>query len=86
MNIEGQGYFLPLAQGHLYFKIKTCFSQKSLCHFNQILYVSLYMEMEIYLYDAGHITKMAAMPIYGKIPLRIFFPGINEMISIKFGM
>ena len=23
-------------------------------------------------YDAGHMTKMAAMSIYGKIPLRIF--------------
>ena len=24
------------------------------------------MEVEIYWYDAGHMTKMAAMPIYGK--------------------
>ena len=25
-----------------------------------------YKEMKIYLHDAGHMTKMAAMPIYGK--------------------
>ena len=34
------GYFLTLAQGHLHVKNKTCFSQKPLGHFNQILYLS----------------------------------------------
>ena len=29
-----------MAQGHLHMKLKTCFSQKPLGHFNQILYVS----------------------------------------------
>ena len=29
--------------------------------------------MEIYLNDAGHMTKMAGMPIYGKNPSKIFF-------------
>ena len=28
--------------------------------------------MKIYLRDAGHMTKMAAMPIYGKNPSKIF--------------
>ena len=37
---EGQGHFLTLAQGHLHMKIKTCFSQKHLAVFNQILYVN----------------------------------------------
>ena len=37
---EGQCYFLTLAQGHSCMKIKTCFSQKPLDRFNQILYVS----------------------------------------------
>ena len=31
-----------------------------------------YKEMKIYLHDAGHMTKMAAMPIYGKNPSNIF--------------
>ena len=32
-----------------------------------------YMEMEIYQYAAAHMTKMAAMPIYGKNPSKIFY-------------
>ena len=40
VSIEGQGYFLTLAQDHLHMKIKTGFSHKPLGHFNQILYVS----------------------------------------------
>ena len=31
--------------------------------------------MKIHQYNAGHMTKMAAMPIYGKNTLKIFFPG-----------
>ena len=40
VSIEGQCHFLTLAKGHLHMKIKTCFPQKPLGHFNQILYVS----------------------------------------------
>ena len=40
----------------------------------------------IFLYDAGHMTKMAAMPIYGKNPSKIFFSGTSSPISKKFGM
>ena len=40
MGIQVQAHFLPLAKGHLHMKIKTCFSQKPLGHFNQIVYVS----------------------------------------------
>ena len=29
----------------------------------------MYKEMKIYWHDAGHMAKMAAMPIYGKKPL-----------------
>ena len=42
--------------------------------------------MKIYLHDAGHMTKMAAMPIYSKNPSKIFFPGIGGPISTKLGM
>ena len=45
-----------------------------------------YMEMKSEYYDAGHMTKMAAMPIYGKNPLKIFFPGTSGTISMKLGM
>ena len=42
--------------------------------------------MKICSYDAGHMTKMAAMPIYGNNTSKIFFSGIGGLISIKLGM
>ena len=42
--------------------------------------------MKIYRHDAGHMTKMAAMPIYGKNPSKIFFSGTGGPISMKLGM
>ena len=41
--------------------------------------------MKIYWHDAGHMTKMAAMPIYGKNPSKIF-SGIGGPISMQLGM
>ena len=34
----------------------------------------------------GHITKMAAMPIYGKTPSKIFFEGTAEPIAMELDM
>ena len=34
----------------------------------------------------GHMTKMAATPIYGKNPSKIFFSGTGGPISMKLGM
>ena len=34
----------------------------------------------------GHMTKMAAMPIYGKNPSKIFFSRTGGLISTKLGM
>ena len=31
----------------------------------------MYMKMKICLHDDGHMTKMAAMPIYGKNPSKL---------------
>ena len=42
--------------------------------------------MKIWWHDAGHMTKMAAMPIYGKNPLEIFFSRTGRPISTKLGM
>ena len=36
--------------------------------------------------NSGHMTKMAAMPIYGKNPSKFFFSGTTGLISTKFGM
>ena len=42
--------------------------------------------MKIYQYDAGHMTKVAAMPTYGKNTSKIFFSGTSGPISAKLGM
>ena len=44
--------------------------------------------MKVYMNDPGHMTKMAAMPVYGKIkkPLKIFFSRTRSTMILKFGM
>ena len=42
--------------------------------------------MKIHQDNAGHMTKMAAMPIYAKNTLKIFFPGTIGLILIKLCM
>ena len=37
----------------------------------------------MYINNLGHMTKMAAMPIYGKNPSTIFFSGTGGPISKK---
>ena len=37
----------------------------------------------MYINNLGHLTKMAAMPIYGKNPSKIFFSETNRLISRK---
>ena len=41
--------------------------------------------MKIFKHDPGHMTKMAAMPIYGKNPSKIFFR-TGGPIFTKLGM
>ena len=42
--------------------------------------------MKIHQHFAGHMTKMAAIPIYGKNNLKIFFLGITGQILMKLCM
>ena len=42
--------------------------------------------MKIHQHNAGHMTKMAAMPIYGKNTIKIFFPGTTWLILMKLCM
>ena len=39
--------------------------------------------MKIYTNELGHMTNMAAMPIYGK---KIFFSRTNRPMTLKLGM
>ena len=41
---------------------------------------------KVYINGPGHMTKMAAMPIYGKNPSKIFFSRTGGPIFTKFGM
>ena len=88
MSIEAQGHFLTVAQGHLHMKIKTGFSQIPLGHFepNFVCKLSGTGKMKICQHDDGHMTKMAAMPIYEKLPSKIFFSETGVPISTKLGM
>ena len=45
-----------------------------------------FKEMKIWRHDAGHMTKMATMPIYGKNPSKIFFSRTDGPIFTKPGM
>ena len=40
----------------------------------------------MFINNPGHMTKMAAMPIYNKNPSRIFFSRTGGSISKKLGM
>ena len=40
----------------------------------------------VYINNLGHMTKMAAMPIYGKNPSNIFFSETNKLTSMKLGV
>ena len=40
----------------------------------------------VYINNLGHMTKMAAMPIYGKNPSNIFFSETNTLTSMKLGV
>ena len=42
--------------------------------------------MKIHPHFAGHMHKMAAMPIYGKNTLKIFLPGTTGQILMKLCM
>ena len=45
-----------------------------------------YKEMKIWWHDAGHMTKMAATPIYGKNPSKLFFSWTGRPIFTKLAM
>ena len=68
MNIKGQGHYLTFHKGHFIFKLKFCFSQKLLGYLKpNIMWKLLRVVKEkIYTTDVGHMTKMAATPIYSK--------------------
>ena len=43
------------------------------------------MGMKTCINELGHMTKMAAMPIYGKKTLKIFFSRTNGLMALNMG-
>ena len=43
------------------------------------------MKMKFYWNNNGHITKMAAIPVYGKIHFKILYPGYNDTLYVASG-
>ena len=75
------GAHLPPPRGiiHVYFhNIQTAWPIKAKFYVNG--------GINVYINNLGHMTKMAAMPIYGKNPSKIFFSGAGGLISKKLGM
>ena len=68
-------------------KFKPDFLRNYYAVLNQILHESFQVQgNKIWWHDAGHMTKMAATPIYGKNISKIFFSGTGRPISMKLGM
>ena len=67
MSVKGQGHSLILVKGHSDFKVKTCFLKNSLA-IKTKAHMKAYgrMGMKTYTNELGHMTNMAAMPIYCK--------------------
>ena len=42
--------------------------------------------MKICINELGHLTKMAAMPIYGKKTLKVLFSRTNGLMALKHGV
>ena len=63
MSIQGQGHSLILAQGHS--DMNFFFSETTGPFLPN--FIKKDKEMKINKYEFGHMTNMAAMPIYGKI-------------------
>ena len=63
MRFEGQGHFLTLAEDHL----KLVLSVTTGPFLDKVLMKACRdKEIKIHQHNAGQMTKMAAMPIYGK--------------------
>ena len=77
-----------MSQGHLNIKIKIMVFLETAWLIKLKFYVEPPWEVAFKFYSQylGHMTKMAATPIYGKNPSKIFFSRTGGPISTKLGM
>ena len=85
MSIEGQGHYLTLAQGRVHNKNSNRIFSETFGPFltEFCMKAFRYKEMKICYHNPGHMTEMAATPIYGKNPSKFFFSGTEGPISTK---
>ena len=69
----------------LSFKVRSVQSQVKVGSFRFLRQMAS-LSIKVYINNLGHMTKMAAMPIYGKNPSKIFFSRTGWPISTKLGM
>ena len=86
MSTRGQGSCLTCVQGHsdLYFQTSAA---KPLGPLKPKFHVELLwvLRLKVCSNNLGHVTKMAAMPIYGKTPL-IIFSETRRLMTFKFSI
>ena len=88
MNIKGHGHSVTLVQGHSDSTFSNFFSLET----DGPIESKFHMEppwderMKVCSNGSGHMTNMAAMPIYGKNLKKIFFSGIKRPMTLKVGM
>ena len=70
------------------FTFSNVFSSETAWPIKAKFYVEPHWEggTKVYINGPGHITKMAATPIYGKNPSKIFFSRTGRPIITKLGM
>ena len=88
MNIKGQGVSLTLVQGHSdstfanFFSLETAKPNKAKFHVES----PWDRGTKVCSNSPGHMTNMAALPIYGKNLKKIFFSGTKKPITLTAGM
>ena len=87
MNINGQGHSLTLVQGHSDSTFANFFSLRMARPIEAKFHVEPPWDggRKICSNGPGHLTSMAAMPIYGK-NLKKIFSGTKRLITLKVGM
>ena len=88
MNIKGQGHSLSVVEDHSVSTFSNFFSSKTAKPVEAKLYVEPPWDRETKACSnsLGHMTKMAAMLIYGKKPLKLFFSETKRLMTLKLGM
>ena len=80
MNIKGEGHSLTFVQGHIDSTFAMFFSLEMVKQIEAKLHVEPPWD------SPGHMTNMAAMPIYGKNLKKIFFSGTKKAMTLTVGM